>query len=73
VSGISRVTLIKTGSATHTLDFDQRFMDLSFTVSGTTLTIKAPTSANMAPPGYYMLFVFNAAGVPSVAKIMKLG
>lgn len=73
VTGINRVTLIKTGSATHTVDFDQRFMDLSFTVSGTNLSIKAPTSANIAPPGYYMLFVFNSAGVPSVAKIIKLG
>ncbi|RZI82397.1 MAG: DUF1929 domain-containing protein [Rubrivivax sp.] len=73
VTGIKRVTLVKTGSATHTVDFDQRFMELSFTASGTQLTVKAPASANIAPPGYYMLFVFNAAGVPSVAKILKLG
>ena len=73
VTGINRVTLVKTGSATHTVDFDQRFMELSYTASGTNLTIKAPASANVAPPGYYMLFVFNAAGVPSVAKIIKLG
>lgn len=73
VTGISRVTLVKTGSATHTVDFDQRFMELGYTASGTNLTIQAPTSANVAPPGYYMLFVFNSAGVPSVAKIIKLG
>ena len=73
VTGISRVTLVKTGSATHTVDFDQRFLALTYTASGTTLAIKAPTNANVAPPGYYMLFVFNSAGVPSVAKIIKLG
>ena len=73
VTGISRVTLVKTGSATHTVDFDQRFMELKYTAAGTTLTIQAPTSANIAPPGYYMLFVFNSAGVPSVAKVIKLG
>lgn len=72
-SGVSRVTFIKTGSVTHTIDFDQRFMDLSYTASGGTLNIQAPASANAAPPGYYMLFVFNAAGVPSIAKIVKLG
>lgn len=72
-SGVSRVTFIKTGSVTHTIDFDQRFMELGYTASGNTLTIQAPSSANAAPPGYYMLFVFNAAGVPSVAKIVKLG
>lgn len=72
-TGVSRVTFIKTGSVTHTIDFDQRFMELGYTVSGNTLTIQAPSSANAAPPGYYMLFVFNSAGVPSVAKIVKLG
>ena len=26
----------------------------------------------MAPPGYYMLFVLNRAGVPSVAKFLQM-
>ena len=73
VTGISKVTLVKTGSVTHTLDFDQRFINLSFTASKTTLSVTMPASANVAPPGFYMLFVFNSAGVPSVAKIIKLG
>lgn len=73
VTGISRVTLVKTGSATHTVDFDQRFLPLTFTASSRTLSVALPTSANVAPPGYYMLFVFNSAGVPSVARIIKLG
>lgn len=73
VSGISKVTLVKTGSATHTVDFDQRFMRLNHTASGQNLSVTMPASANVAPPGYYMLFVFNSAGVPSVAKIIKLG
>jgi len=73
VTGISKVTLVKTGSATHTVDFDQRFLGLSFTAASKTLTVTMPASANVAPPGFYMLFVFNSAGVPSVAKIIKLG
>lgn len=72
-TGISRVTLVKTGSATHTADFDQRFLPASFTASGKTLTVTAPSSAEAAPPGYYMLFVFDSAGVPSVARILRLG
>lgn len=72
VSGISKVTLVKTGSVTHTVDFDQRFLNLNYTASGSTLKVTMPASANVAPPGYYMLFVFNSAGVPSVAKIIKL-
>ncbi|HIV72618.1 MAG TPA: DUF1929 domain-containing protein [Candidatus Aquabacterium excrementipullorum] len=72
-TGISRVTLVKTGSATHTVDFDQRFLPLDFSASGKTLTVTAPSAAEIAPPGYYMLFVFDSAGVPSVARILKLG
>ena len=73
VAGVSKVTLVRRGSVTHTVDFDQRFINLSFTASGTNLTVTTPASATVAPPGYYMLFVFNSAGVPSVAKIIKLG
>lgn len=71
-TAVSKVTLVRTGSVTHTVDFDQRFVSLSFTASGKNLTVTTPASANVAPPGYYMLFVFNSAGVPSVAKIIKL-
>lgn len=73
VTGVSKVSLVRTGSATHTVDFDQRFVPLSYTASGTTLNVSLPASANVAPPGFYMLFVFNSAGVPSVAKIIRLG
>lgn len=72
-TGISRVTLVKTGSATHTVDFDQRFLPLNFSASGKVLTVTAPPAAEVAPPGYYMLFVFDSAGVPSVARIVRLG
>jgi hypothetical protein len=29
-------------------------------------------NANIAPPGYYMLFALSATGVPSVSNIMKI-
>jgi hypothetical protein len=71
-ASISKVTLIKTGSATHTVDFDQRFLSLSFSGTGAALDVTMPASRKVAPPGFYMLFVFDAAGVPSVAKIIRL-
>jgi galactose oxidase len=43
-----------------------------FRQNGTTLTIPAPANANLAPPGHYMLFVLNARGVPSVARIIRI-
>ncbi len=70
---VIRVTFLRMGSATHTVDFDQRFMSLSFQAQGGDVQATLPASANLAPPGYYMVFVFNEAGVPSEARIIKLG
>ena len=46
---------------------------LPMTVNGNNVGLNVTTNPNMAPPGWYMLFVTNAAGVPSVAKWVKLG
>jgi PKD domain/Domain of unknown function (DUF1929) len=34
--------------------------------------VVAPSTGHIAPPGYYMLFVLNSAGVPSVATFVRL-
>jgi len=36
------------------------------------LTVTAPSDPNLAPPGYYMLFLLDGNGVPSVASIVHL-
>ncbi|BAY23246.1 hypothetical protein NIES2100_30100 [Calothrix sp. NIES-2100] len=72
-ASIAKVHLIKLGAVTHATNFDQRLVPLSFSTSGTTLNVTAPANANLAPPGYYMLFLVNSAGVPSVAKIIQVG
>lgn len=69
---VGRVTLVRAGSSTHGVNVDQRFLELNFTQQGGRLTVTAPTDARVAIPGYYMLFVFDRAGVPSVAKIVKV-
>ncbi|MFZ1429337.1 MAG: galactose oxidase early set domain-containing protein [Geminicoccaceae bacterium] len=69
---IARVTLVKTGSVTHSFNMDQGFMGLSFTRSGNQLLINAPANLNLATPGRYLLFVLNAQGVPSVARIVAV-
>jgi YVTN family beta-propeller protein len=68
----SRVTFAKSGSVTHSWNMEQRFMDLTFRQEGARLYVQAPTRAADAPPGYYQLFVFNEAGVPSMAKIVQV-
>jgi hypothetical protein len=71
-AGIAKVSLIALGSVTHAFDMNQRFMWLTVTRSGSNLVVKAPSSPNIAPPGYYMLFIVNAAEVPSKATIVQL-
>ena len=71
-STIAKVGLVRLGAPTHSEDQGQRYVPLSFSVSGTTITATSPATSNLAPAGYYMLFVTDAAGVPSVAKIVKL-
>jgi hypothetical protein len=69
---IKRVTLVKTGSVTHSVNMDQGFLDLPFTRAGSMLTVAGPRRAADAPPGYYMLFVIDSKRVPSLAKIVRI-
>lgn len=69
---IARVSLIRLGAATHAFDENQRFQRLTFTADGTGLTVRAPSSANRAPPGHYLLFILNGDDVPSVARIVQI-
>lgn len=72
-AGISKVTMSTLASVTHTADWNQHFMELSFTRNGDTLTVNTPANTNLAPENYYMIFIVDGNGVPSVAKIVKLG
>jgi hypothetical protein len=69
---ITKAALVRLGSVTHSQDMEQRYVPLTFSASGSTLTVNGPANANVAPPGYYMLFLLDSAGVPSVAKIVNL-
>jgi Domain of unknown function (DUF1929)/F5/8 type C domain len=69
---IRKLGLVRLGAPTHGEDQGQRYVPLSFTVSGTTLTAAAPNNPNEAPAGPYMLFAVDDAGVPSVAPIVSL-
>jgi hypothetical protein len=72
-TSIASVALMRPGSVTHGFDEDQRYVPLSFTVLPGTVNAIAPANANLAPPGYYMLFIVNTAGVPSIARFVRIG
>jgi titin len=71
--GITKVHFVRVGSATHAFNMDQRLCRLTFARVTGGLNVTAPSSSNLAPPGYYMLFLLNASGVPSVAQMVRLG
>src|SRR5690242_4990593 len=60
---ISSAVLIRNAASTHSVGMDQRMVGMSFTAGSGSLTISAPPNRNIAPPGYYMLFLLNSAGV----------
>lgn len=71
-ASIGSAALVRIGAVTHDIDMDQRYVPLTFTAGSGQLTATAPANANVAPPGYYMLFVTNTQGVPSVSKMVRL-
>jgi hypothetical protein len=71
-ANVSRITWLRLPSVTHSFTQDQRINTLSFSRTSNGLNIIAPSNRNVSPPGYYMLFVLNGNGVPSIAKIIRI-
>ncbi len=72
-NAIDSVVLIRGGSVTHSVNMGQRYVALSFSVaSATSLDVTAPPDGNVAPPGYYMLFILDGDEVPSEAVFVEL-
>jgi chitodextrinase len=70
-ASIARVSLIRTGSPTHAFDQNARATSLSFSQTAGGLNVDMPSNKNDVPPGYYMLFIVNGEGVPSVASFLR--
>ncbi len=73
---IATMALLRLASVTHAFDMNQRRIPVPFTAAhtgtATTLTATLPAEPGVCLPGHYMLFVLNAAGVPSVATIVRI-
>lgn len=72
-ASVAKINLLRLSAVTHTKNMNQRInkkLAFSQTVGG--LNVTPPTSSNRCPPGDYMLFLLNANGVPSVAKIIRI-
>jgi len=71
-ANVTQVSWIRLGAVTHTFNQGQHISFLSFSQATGGLNVTAPPSANLAPPGFYMLFLLNGSGVPSVASIIQV-
>jgi FtsP/CotA-like multicopper oxidase with cupredoxin domain len=73
-TGVDSVVLIRPGALTHHTDAGQRYVKLAITGrTGAHVSVRAPANGNLAPPGFYMLFIVKANGVPSEAAWQQLG
>jgi len=71
-ANISSVVLVRNGAVTHAFDMDQRVVGLTYTAGTGTLSVTGPPNGNIAPPGYYMLFLLSNTGVPSIARFVQV-
>lgn len=73
-ANIGSVVFMRPGATTHSQNMEDRLVPLTFSspVAGA-LDIQAPTNPNIAPPGYYMLFILNQNKIPSVATFVHIG
>lgn len=72
-TAIRQVVLMGLGQTTHSFNSGQRRVPLTFSQAGTQLSVRLPASANLAPPGYYMVVAIDQAGVPSRGVILAIG
>lgn len=72
-STVVKASLIRPEAVTHSSDPNQRYVELPMTVTGNLIGLNMTSNPNIAPPGWYMLFVVGVSGVPSVARWVHVG
>ncbi|KAL8945560.1 MAG: hypothetical protein Q9222_007907 [Ikaeria aurantiellina] len=74
-SPVQKFSLVRFGTATHSVNTDQRRVPLTSSASGgggNTYKVQIPNEPGIAVPGWWMLFAMNAQGTPSVAKTVNV-
>jgi len=70
---VSTACLMRPGATTHSSDSEQRLVDVPLQVTATNaVELQLPSEPTLAPPGWYLLFVATAAGVPSEGQWVHL-
>lgn len=72
-AAVDRVVLIRPSAVTHSFNMTQRLVVLETTARrDDSLRVRMPPDGRIAPPGYYLLFLVTAAGVPSEGRFLRL-
>ncbi|MBD2532333.1 DUF1929 domain-containing protein [Nostoc flagelliforme FACHB-838] len=67
-ANIKWVSLIRPMATTHSCDAEQRLVDVPINFrDATSLNVTITNNRNIAPPGWYMIFITDNNGTPSVA------
>jgi len=70
---ISEVVLLRAGAVTHGFNMSQRGIECVIAGTGAgTMNIQSPPNANLAPPGWYLLFILDSNRVPSEGRWIRL-
>lgn len=70
---VSEVVLLRAGAVTHGFNMSQRGIELVISGVGPgTLDVEEPPQANIAPPGWYLLFILNSSRVPSIGRWVRV-
>ena len=70
---ITEVVLLRSGAVTHGFNMSQRGIELVIAGLGAGVVhVEAPPQANLAPPGWYLLFVLNSSRTPSVGRWVRV-
>ena len=70
---VTEVVLLRAGAVTHGFNMSQRGIELVVSgVAAGAINIDAPPQANLAPPGWYLLFILNSSRVPSIGRWVRV-
>ncbi|MCA1587839.1 MAG: DUF1929 domain-containing protein [Chloroflexi bacterium] len=70
---ITEVVLLRPGAVTHGFNQSQRGIELVISATGAaTIDVQSPPDPNLAPPGWYLLFVLNASTTPSEGRWIRV-
>lgn len=73
-SEIGSFALMRMSSVTHSIANDQRRIPLVMhALGGNSYDLDIPANKNVVLPGVYMLFAMSSDGVPSIAKLVRIG